>query len=146
LDAPILIDYRRLSMEVDRRSAEVWASWFRCLGDPSRVLLLNRLAVAARPMTVGELVELVDIGQPTVSHHLKVLAQAGFVTCEPKANTSLYAVNHLCLERFPSAAELIMGVLPRYEPHGPDCLAPWQANDGASVAPSAARREKSVHA
>jgi DNA-binding transcriptional ArsR family regulator len=97
-------------MEVDRRSAEVWASWFRCLSDPSRVLLLNRLAVARRPLSVGELVELVDIGQPTVSHHLKVLAETGFVHC---------------LERFPSAAELIMGVLPRYQPHGPDCLGPW---------------------
>ena len=61
-------------MNVDRRSAEVWASWFRCLGDPSRVLLLNRLALARRPMTVGELVSEADIGQSTVSHHLAKLA------------------------------------------------------------------------
>ena len=104
-------------MEVDRASAARWASWFRCLGDPSRVLLLNRLAVAGRPMTVGELVEVVDIGQPTVSHHLKVLADVGFVTCEPRGNASLYAVNHLCLDQFPSAAELIMGRLPRADAH-----------------------------
>ena len=112
-------------MEVDRHSAEVWASWFRCLGDPSRVLLLNRLAVARRPLTVGELVEQVDIGQPTVSHHLKVLAETGFVLCERRANTSLYSVNERCLERFPSAAELIMGVLPRYEARAPEHTTPW---------------------
>ena len=106
-------------MKVDRNSAEVWASWFRCLGDPSRVLLLNRLAVARKPLTVGELVEQVDIGQPTVSHHLKVLAETGFVLCERRANTSLYSVNERCLERFPSAADLIMGGLPRYEPRAP---------------------------
>jgi len=116
-------------MDIDRRSAEVWASWFRCLGDPSRVLLLNRLAVARRAMTVGELVAAVDIGQPTVSHHLKILAETGFVHCQPKANTSLYSVNERCLERFPSAAELIMGVLPRYEPMDLECLPPWQQED-----------------
>ncbi len=121
-------------MEVDRASAEVWASWFRCLGDPSRVLLLNRLASARRPMTVGELVDAVDIGQPTVSHHLRVLAETGFVFSERRGNTRLYRVNERCLEHFPSAAELIMGVLPRYEPRGRDCVAPWVAEEGTAAA------------
>ena len=121
-------------MKVDRSSAEVWASWFRCVGDPSRVLLLNRLALARRPMTVGELVEGVDIGQPTVSHHLKVLAETGFVLSERRGNTSLFWVNERCLERFPSAAELIMGVLPRYAPRGSECLAPWQCEEPAASA------------
>ncbi len=137
-----MIDYRRWSMKVDRYSAEVWASWFRCLSDPSRVLLLNRLATAGRAMTVGELVTAVDIGQPTVSHHLKVLADTGFVHCERQANTSLYSVNEQCLDRFPSAAELIMGVLPRYEPRGSDCLAPWQEDAMAASAPRGKRKAK----
>jgi DNA-binding transcriptional ArsR family regulator len=113
-------------MAIDRRSAEVWASWFKCLADPSRVLLLNRLAEARRPMTVGELVAEVDIRQPTVSHHLRTLSDVGFVRCEPKANATLWSVNERCLERFPSAAELILGVLPRYEPHDLECVPPWQ--------------------
>lgn len=116
-------------MEVDRSSAEVWASWFRCLSDPSRVLLLNRLALARRPMTVGELVDEVDIGQPTVSHHLKILAETGFVLSERRANSSLFTVNERCLERFPSAAELIMGMLPRYEAKATECVAPWNGDD-----------------
>ncbi len=125
-------------MEVDRHSAEVWASWFRCLGDPSRVVLLNRLALARRPMTVGELVEQVDIRQSTVSHHLKLLAEAGFVLVERSGTSNLYRVNERCLEHFPSAAEVVMGVLPRYEPRGPDCAAPWQeaeARRDVTVAP-----------
>jgi DNA-binding HxlR family transcriptional regulator len=119
-------------MKIDRRSAEVWASWFRCLADPSRVLLLNRLAAARRPMTVGELVAAVDIGQPTVSHHLKVLADVGFVHHQAKANTTLWSVNERCLERFPSAAELIMGVLPRYQQRDMDCVPPWQRDEAAA--------------
>jgi len=113
-------------MKIDRISAEVWASWFRCLGDPSRVLLLNCLATAGTPMTVGELVDHVDIGQSTVSHHLKVLAETGFVHSERRANATLFRVNERCLERFPSAAELIMGILPRYDPGLPECSPPWQ--------------------
>ena len=69
-------------MTVDRVSAEVWASWFRALGDASRVLILHELAVARRPMTVGEVVAAVDVGQSTVSHHLKLLAETGFVHVE----------------------------------------------------------------
>lgn len=128
-------------MEVDRSSAEVWASWFRCLSDPSRVLLLNRLALARRPMTVGELVDEVDIGQPTVSHHLKILAETGFVLSERRANSSLFTVNERCLERFPSAAELIMGMLPRYEAKATDCAAPWSGN-GETAAPKGRSRRK----
>jgi DNA-binding transcriptional ArsR family regulator len=133
-------------MEIDRPSAEVWAGWFRCLTDPSRVLLLNRLANAHRPMTVGELVESVDIGQSTVSHHLKVLADVGFVHGEARANTTQWSVNEHCLERFPSAAELIMGVLPRYEPHDPDCLAPWRHDDTNATGEHPSRRSRKARA
>lgn len=105
-------------MSVDRGSAEVWASWFRALGDATRVLILNQLAVARRPMTVGEIVELVDVGQSTVSHHLKLLAETGFVHVERRGNASLYRVNERCLEVFPSAAEVVMGLVPQ--------VAPWE--------------------
>ena len=115
-------------MDVDRVSAEVWASWFRALGDASRVLILNQLAVARRPMTVGELVAAVDVGQSTVSHHLKLLAETGFVLVERRGNASLYRVNERCLEVFPSAAEVVMGQLPRYDPTPGPCAAPWQCD------------------
>jgi DNA-binding transcriptional ArsR family regulator len=114
-------------MDVDRGSAEVWAGWFRCLGDATRVLILNRLAVARRPLSVGEVVEAVDVGQSTVSHHLKVLADTGFVLVERRGTTSLYRVNERCLACFPSAADVVMGRLPRYGPVPTACPAPWQA-------------------
>ena len=77
-------------------------------------------------MSVGEVVEAVDIGQPTVSHHLKILAEVGFVLVEQQANTRLYRVNEHCLGMFPSAAEVVMGQLPRYGQVATDCRAPWQ--------------------
>lgn len=104
----------------------MWATWFQCLGDATRVLILNRLAVARRPMSVGEIVEGVDVGQPTVSHHLKILSEVGFVLVEQQANVRLYRVNEHCLALFPSAAEVVMGRLPHYDPTPEACRAPWQ--------------------
>jgi DNA-binding transcriptional ArsR family regulator len=121
-------------MEVDRGSAEVWAGWFRALGDASRVLILNRLALARRPMTVGEIVDAVDLGQSTVSHHLKLLADTGFVLVEPRGTSREYRVNERCLAVFPSAAEVVMGRLPRYDPLPDACLAPWQTEAPSSDA------------
>jgi DNA-binding transcriptional ArsR family regulator len=112
-------------MDVDRESADVWASWFRCLGDGTRVLILNRLAVARRPLSVGEIVAALDVGQSTVSHHLKILADAGFVLVERRGTAGLYRVNERCLECFPSAADLVMGQLPHYGPVPMSCRAPW---------------------
>ncbi len=100
-------------MNVDRASATVWAEWFRCLSDPSRILILNLLARAKKPMAVGEIVDQLDIGQSTVSHHLKVLADTCFVRVDREGTASYFNINERCLECFPSAAELIMGRLPR---------------------------------
>jgi DNA-binding transcriptional ArsR family regulator len=99
-------------MDVTRAQAEIWASWFRVLGDPSRILILNLLATAERPMSVGEIVEELDLVQSTVSHHLKMLGDVGFVSVDREATSSWWRVNERCLACFPSAAEVVMGRLP----------------------------------
>ena len=58
---------------VSREDASTWAGWFKALGDPTRILILNLLATGARPMTTGEVVDAMDVGQSTVSHHLQIL-------------------------------------------------------------------------
>ena len=97
-------------MNVDRPTATTWASWFRALGDPTRILVLNLLATEARPMPVGEIVDKLDVGQSTVSHHLRQLAEVGFVLVEEVGTSNLYRVNERCLDCFPTAAELVMGL------------------------------------
>ena len=96
-------------MNVDRTWAEEWAGCFRALGDPSRVMILHILARAGRPMPVGEIVAAVDIGQSTVSHHLKLLADACFVHVERRGTASWYQVNPRCMDELPAAAEAVMG-------------------------------------
>jgi DNA-binding transcriptional ArsR family regulator len=107
-------------MKIDRASAQTYARWFQALADPTRVLICNLLADAGRPMTVGEIVAAVEVGQSTVSHHLKLLAEVGFVQATPRGTARLYRFNQRCLEAFPTAAELVMGRLPRTK--GTQCL------------------------
>src|SRR4051794_10772582 len=106
-------------MNISRDDAVEWASWFRALGDPTRVLILNLLATGGQPMTVGEIVERVDVGQSTVSHHLKILGDVRFILVDRVGTTSLWRMNTACLECFPTAAELVMGRVPATAPWGP---------------------------
>ena len=99
-------------MDLDREDAATWATWFRALGDPTRIVILNLLATARRPMSVAEIVDAVDVGQSTVSHHLKVLGDVRFLLVEREGTSSLWRINENCLGCFPTAAELVMGRAP----------------------------------
>ena len=92
-------------------AATEYAVWFRALAEPMRVRILNVLACAGRPLRVGEVVAAVDVGQSTVSEHLKVLATAGFVLVERRGTASLYRANNDCIAALPAAAEAVMGAI-----------------------------------
>jgi DNA-binding transcriptional ArsR family regulator len=94
---------------IDRATAQSYAAWFKALSDPTRVQILNLLAAARRPLSVGEIVERAEVRQPTVSHHLKLLADVRFVLREREGTSVLYSVNRACLDAFPSAAEVVFG-------------------------------------
>jgi ArsR family transcriptional regulator, arsenate/arsenite/antimonite-responsive transcriptional repressor len=73
--------------------AEQLAAMFRVLGDPSRLQLLS--LIASQPTgtaCVCELIEPLGLSQPTVSHHLKVLFDAGFLTKERRGTWMYYRV------------------------------------------------------
>jgi ArsR family transcriptional regulator, arsenate/arsenite/antimonite-responsive transcriptional repressor len=113
---------------LERALAEAYASWFRCLADPTRIQVLQLLAAHGGPMTVGEIVERVGVGQSTVSHHLKVLGQVGFVTAARAGTSSRYRVNPRCLAAFPTAADVVMGRRPPLglsSPGSPDAAGAW---------------------
>jgi DNA-binding transcriptional ArsR family regulator len=96
-------------MMLAREQAELYASWFRCLADPTRIQILNLLARERRPLSVGEIVASVEVGQSTVSEHLRRLAETCFVLVEHQGTSSLFRINERCIACFPSAAELVMG-------------------------------------
>ena len=110
---------------IDRTAAEAYATWFRCLADATRIQILHLLATADGPMSVGEIVAAVGVGQSTVSSHLARLAELEFVFVERVGTASLYRVNDDCLTSFPAAADVVMGRVP--VPGGdPLAGAPWR--------------------
>jgi ArsR family transcriptional regulator len=80
--------YPDLEREQAMRIAEV----AKALGDPVRVALVDVLRKHAGRVCVCELVPLFDLSQPTVSHHLKVLRQAGIVGSEREGLWAYYYV------------------------------------------------------
>ncbi len=138
IDRAILIVYRRLTMkpEVAQASneasneapnaaplealtedrAEEYARWFRCLADPTRLLILNTVARSPEPLTVGRITELVGRSQSTVSKHLQRLAADCFVHTAIDGNRTLVRVNPACMAELPRAATEIMAAPPTPRP------------------------------
>lgn len=80
---------------LDDAAADTLARVFRALGDPTRVKLLS--LIAATPdgeACICDLTEPVGLSQPTVSHHMKQLADAGLVTREQRGKWAYYRVAH----------------------------------------------------
>ena len=98
--------------DIDRDQAAEWATWFRAIGDPTRILILHLLSAERRPMTVGEITDALDVGQSTVSHHLAKLAEVAFVLVDRVGTASHWRVNESCIDAFPSAAEIVLGRVP----------------------------------
>ena len=84
--------------EIERAQAERMARIAKALGDPIRMQLVDVLARHAGKVCVCELVPLFDLSQPTVSHHLKVLREAGIVGSEREGLWAYYYVNPEALE------------------------------------------------
>jgi len=71
--------------------ADTLATRFRALGDPARLRLLSLIASCGE-VCACELVESIGVSQPTVSHHLKVLYEAGLVDRERRGKWIHYWV------------------------------------------------------
>src|SRR5919198_6043055 len=79
------------------------ATRFKALADPTRVAIVNRLA-AAPEVCVCDLTASFDLSQPTISHHLKILREAGLVDSTRRGTWAYYRL-------VPEAIESLRGAL-----------------------------------
>jgi ArsR family transcriptional regulator len=85
---------------LDTSSAERIAHVFKALADPARVKLLSLIAATdGGEACVCDLTGPLELTQPTVSHHMKMLVDAGLVSREPRGKWAYYRVNDWALER-----------------------------------------------
>lgn len=93
-DAPISVE-----------DAELAAHVFKALADPARVRLLSIIASSGpEGACVCDLNESVDLSQPTVSHHLKVMLDAGLLERERRASWAYYRLR-------PGVLQTLAGIL-----------------------------------
>jgi ArsR family transcriptional regulator, arsenate/arsenite/antimonite-responsive transcriptional repressor len=86
--------------------AEATARLFRALADPHRVKVINLLATSPDPVCVCEFTGPLRLSQPTVSHHLKKLVQAGLLHREQRGTWAYYSLNREALGRLAAVADL----------------------------------------
>lgn len=101
---------------------EDWAGnlsrMFKALGDPVRLRLLSLVASHERgEACVCDISDTFDLSQPTISHHLKVLRNAGILDCERRGTWVYYRV-------VPSALHQLSAVLVDSEPLAVDQVCP----------------------
>jgi ArsR family transcriptional regulator, arsenate/arsenite/antimonite-responsive transcriptional repressor len=72
-----------------RDAAESLATIFKALADPTRVAIVHRLSTA-ESVCVCDLNAAFDLSQPTISHHLRILREAGLVEAERRGTWAYY--------------------------------------------------------
>src|SRR5215472_1130050 len=72
-----------------RDDAEALAATFKALADPTRVAIVNRLTTT-EAVCVCDLTAAFELSQPTISHHLRILREAGLVEPERRGTWAYY--------------------------------------------------------
>lgn len=92
---------------VDRERAGELSRRMRAISDPTRLVLLQLLAEA--PRTVGELAILLEVSQPTVSNHVKLLREVGLVSPARSGDRRALSLDRGALERLFADVDRLLG-------------------------------------
>jgi ArsR family transcriptional regulator, arsenate/arsenite/antimonite-responsive transcriptional repressor len=84
--------------------AAATAALFAALADPARVRIVNVVATSDEPVCACHLIEPLGLSQPTVSHHLKRLVEAGLLEREQRGKWAYFSLT-------PEASERLAGVV-----------------------------------
>jgi ArsR family transcriptional regulator, arsenate/arsenite/antimonite-responsive transcriptional repressor len=86
--------------------AEATARVFRALADPARVRIVNALATSGGPVCACDFQQPLGLSQPTVSHHLRTLLDAGLVEREQRGRWAYFSLNREAVETLAAIADL----------------------------------------
>ena len=106
LDEPIACCAPLGALALDEDQALATAELFRALGDPARVRIVNLLVTSSGPVCACELYAPLGLSQPTVSHHLKKLSEAGLLDREPRGKFAYFTLNADALRTLAAVVDL----------------------------------------
>ena len=79
-----------LTTSLDSARTTLLADWLKALADPTRLRMLDLLVEQPEPLCVCEITDQFDLRQPTISHHLRILREAGLIDCEKRGVWAYY--------------------------------------------------------
>jgi len=88
------------------QQAAATADVFKALGDPARVRIVNLLATSGQAVCVCHLIEPLGLSQPTVSHHLKKLTEAGLLEREQRGRWAYFSLRPDAVETLAAVVDL----------------------------------------
>ena len=86
--------------------AEATADLFKALGDPARVRIVNLIATSEGAVCACEFNDSLGLSQPTVSHHLKKLTEAGLIDREQRGKWAYFSLKRDAVEKLAAVADL----------------------------------------
>ena len=106
LETPVACCAPLGASSLDEEEALATAELFKALGDPARVRIVNLLATSSEPVCACELYEPLGLSQPTVSHHLKKLTDAGLLDREQRGKWAYFSLRRDAVETLAAVADL----------------------------------------
>ncbi len=91
---------------LDEHEAKTTAEVFKALADPARIRIVNALAQSSEPVCACEFEPALGLSQPTVSHHLKKLTDAGLLEREQRGRWAFFSLRREAVERLAVVADL----------------------------------------
>ena len=91
---------------LDEVEAVATAELFKALADPARVRIVNALARSDEPVCACEFEPALGLSQPTVSHHLKKLTEAGLLEREQRGKWAFFSLKRDAVETLAAIADL----------------------------------------
>jgi len=106
LDEPVACCGPLAAATLSDDEATATAEVFKALADPARVRIVNVLATSGEPVCVCHLIEPLGLSQPTVSHQLKKLTDAGLLEREQRGKWAYYSLRPEAVDALTSVADL----------------------------------------
>ncbi len=94
------------------KTADPDVQLLQALADPVRLSIVRQLAVTGDPICACDFTECCTVSQPTISHHLRVLREAGLVVTERRGTFIHYALAADLARRWAGIGASLAGLIP----------------------------------
>jgi ArsR family transcriptional regulator, arsenate/arsenite/antimonite-responsive transcriptional repressor len=101
-----LTNIESMFVNTSDEEAAATAELFKALADPARVKIVGRIAAASGPVCACEFNGTLGISQPTVSHHLRKLTEAGLLEREQRGKWAYFSLKRDAVEKLAAVADL----------------------------------------